>query len=73
MWNPNLHHTLLGDKLPFGLATYQLWWDLLRGALLRFVWLHHNVVMFKIANATQSSSSVAILIWNQMRTYMAFD
>jgi hypothetical protein len=67
---PSSRHDLLGNSLPHQIHQFQHWWDLLHGALLWYIWLHRNAVLFLTSDAPAIQVALACKVWTQMRTYI---
>jgi hypothetical protein len=73
LWRPQLHHALLGNKVPKELQRIQTWWELLRGSMIWFIWIHRNAQVFRAPTARQSQTALASLVWVNLHTYIKID
>jgi hypothetical protein len=54
LWCPQLHHALLRNRVPRELQRIQTWWELLRGSMIWFIWVHQNALIFRAPTTSTS-------------------
>jgi hypothetical protein len=73
LWTPQVHHALLGNKVPRPLQEIQTWWELLRWSLIWFIWLHQNAQRFSTDRAIQTQTALACKVWLKLHVYIRID